>query len=248
MRIREHGFLFASATTLRTRACSFPNVIIGSNGTQPTAAGDYGGTISGGEYTPDRSRWFGFSARISDGVGGYARHHPERATIRRGQRGSAFRRSRNAVYEVVDSNPAAIESAQIPIFLGLTRTIEARTLTLEPRCFFRTNLEIVRSVPEPARSRDSRSRLQTIARRLNDCQLYLPKLEAYPAGTDFVAVSGANFQMRYLPFENVGGGVMVWTARVEYKNGSDWARVYPTSGFQGNTLRLDVIPMGLRGR
>ena len=80
---------------------------------------------------------------------------------------------------------------------------------------------------------------------MSDCSKYVPKLEAFPQPTSFTAVSGANFQMIWIPFYNIGGGTMVWTARVEYKNGSGWVRVSPTSGFDGNNLRLDVIPMGL---
>ena len=38
---------------------------------------------------------------------------------------------------------------------------------------------------------------------------------------------------------------MAWTARIEYKNGADWLRIFPMSGLQGGTVRLDVIPMGL---
>lgn len=222
-----------------------PNVIIGSNGLRATAAGDYGGTVSGGEYAPGSLALVRVFNTNSNGVGGYVPAMPAAQPFDEVSEIALSGGSGVAVYEVVDSNPAAIESAQIPIFLGLPRTIEARTLTLDREVFFgpvSASADASSSQPVP---RFVTTTPSNDCSSLNDCQLYLPKLEAYPAVTDFVAVSGANFQMRYLPFENVGGGVMVWSARVEFKNGSEWARVYPTSGFQGNTLRLDVIPMGL---
>ena len=222
-----------------------PDVIIGSNGKQPTAAGDYGGTISGGESTPGTLALVRIFGTNSDGAGGYAATIPSTQPFDAVSEVALSNGTGTAVYEVIDGNPAAIESAQIPIFLGLTRTIEARTLTLNRDVSFGPISRSSESSPNQPIPRFTVVEPKNDCTSLNDCQLYLPKLEAYPAVTDFVAFSGANFQMRYLPFENVGGGVMVWSARLEYKNGSDWARVYPTSGFQGNTLRLDVIPMGL---
>ena len=65
------------------------------------------------------------------------------------------------------------------------------------------------------------------------CSDFLPKLAADPQPTSFVAFSGAAFQILYIPFDNVGGGVMAWSARIEYKNGADWLRIFPTSGLQG---------------
>ena len=222
-----------------------PDVIIGSNGRQPTAAGDYGGTISGGESMPGTLALVRIFGTNSDGAGGYPASIPNAQPFDAVSEVALSNGTGTAVYEVIDGNPAAIESAQIPIFLGLTRTIEARTLTLNRAVFFGPISRSSESSPNQSIPRFTVVEPKNDCTSLSDCQLYLPKLEAYPAVTDFVAFSGANFQMRYLPFENVGGGVMVWSARLEYKNGSDWARVYPTSGFQGNTLRLDVIPMGL---
>ncbi|HYI92783.1 MAG TPA: IPT/TIG domain-containing protein [Bryobacteraceae bacterium] len=222
-----------------------PDVIVGSNGRQPTAAGDYGGTISGGEATPGTLTLVRILGTNADGAGGYSAPIPNVQPFDAVSEVALSNGSGTAVYEVIDANPAAIEFAQIPIFLGLTRTIEARTLTLNRYVSFGPISRSSESSPNQPIPRFTAVEPKNDCTSLSDCQLYLPKLEAYPAVTDFVAFSGANFQMRYLPFENVGGGVMVWSARVEFKNASDWARVYPTSGFQGNTLRLDVIPMGL---
>ncbi|HYP09745.1 MAG TPA: IPT/TIG domain-containing protein [Bryobacteraceae bacterium] len=217
-----------------------PSVIIGANGLQPTAAGDFGGTVSGGRYGAGGLALVRIAGAGANGAGGYPA-----ASV--GSVSSAFDAVSEvplsggtgvAVYEVIDSNPVAIETAQIPIFIGLPRSIEGYTLTTATEVFF-----------GPI-SPDAVPRFKPVSpgadcTTQSDCSTYVPKLEAYPQHTDFIAVSGANFQIKWIPFENVGGGIMAWSARVEYKSGSGWMRISPTSGLQGNMIRLDIIPMGL---
>jgi uncharacterized protein (TIGR03437 family) len=220
-----------------------PNVIIGSGSQRPTAAGDYGGPVSSGVYEPGSLALVRIVGSDSNGSGGLSAGLVS-ATDDVGQvnlsRGDGI-----LVYEVVDSNPSAVESAQIPVFVGVPRTVEARTITPGRVVFLApisTSSQASANLPIP---RFAATSPMTDCGSDPRCLEFLPKLEAYPQPTSFVAFSGANFQILYVPFDNVGGGIMAWTARIEYKNGVDWLRIFPTSGLQGGTVRLDVIPMGL---
>ena len=222
-----------------------PNVIIGSNGRTPTAAGDFGGRISGGEYQVGSLALVRLNFTDPNGIGGFA------GPVSVGQvfddvgevpmsNGSGY-----VVYEVVDANPSSIESAQIPIFIGLPRTVEARTLTTSRDVFLAPVSTSNQASPSQPIPRFAATNAPSDCTTQTDCDQFQPKLAAYPQPTDFTARSGASFQLLYIPFDNVGGGVMAWTARVEYKTGSDWIRIFPTSGLQGGTVRLDVLPIGL---
>jgi uncharacterized protein (TIGR03437 family) len=215
-----------------------PDVIIGANGLQPTAAGDFGGTVSGGQYAPGALALVRVQGVGSSGAGGYLAGLNGTGPFDSASEIANSNGTAVAVYEVIDSNSQAVETAQIPVFLGVPRQADARTVTIQREVFFGpiggAGAPRFRSVTPG-----------TDCTTLDDCSKYVPKLEAYPQHTSFTAVSGANFQMIWIPFENVGGGTMVWSARIEYRNGSGWLRVWPTSGLQGNNLRLDVIPMGL---
>lgn len=222
-----------------------PDLIIGLNGRQPTAAGDYGGTVSGGEYRSGALALVRILATDQYGNGGYpaVRVSPMTAdSVNEVVLGSG---SGILVYEVVDANPAAIESAQIPIFVGVARTIQAATITPAREVFLAPISTSSLATPNLPIPRFAANLPITDCSSDPNCLDFLPKLAAYPQPTSFVAFTGAAFQIRYIPFDNVGGGVMAWSARIEYKNGSDWLRIYPTSGLQGGTVRLDVIPMGL---
>jgi hypothetical protein len=223
-----------------------PNVIIGANGLQPTAAGDFGGTVSGGQYAPGALALVRILGTNSDGAGGYpAASVNTTGTFNDVSEILLSNGTGVAVYEVVDANPAAIETAQIPVFLGLPRSADARTITTGVDVFLGPASTVAVASPTQPVPRFKRVSASTDCSVQSDCSKFVPKLEAYPRNTSFVAFSGANFQILWVPFENVGGGIMVWSARIEYKTGSGWLRIYPTSGFQGNTIRLDVIPMGL---
>ena len=127
-----------------------PDIIIGSNGRQPTAAGDYGGTVSGGEYASGALALVRILATDQYGNGGYpaARVSATAAdTVNEVVLGGG---SGILVYEVVDANPAAIESAQIPIFVGVARTIQAATITAAARSIPGADLHVEPSQPELA--------------------------------------------------------------------------------------------------
>ncbi len=104
-----------------------PDVVAGSDAIRPTAGGDFGPPASGGTYAPVVNGSL-LLARVrganANGAGGTPVFVP--GAIGSGTvtfnsvsqlpivNGSAY-----VVYEVVDANPSAVESAQFPTFLGL---------------------------------------------------------------------------------------------------------------------------------
>ena len=98
------------------------------------------------------------------------------------------------VYEVVDANPSAVESAQIPVFVGVARTVEARTITPVAKFFSRRSRRRVRRCRTLPIPRFAATSPMTDCRSDPRCLEFLPKLEAYPQPTSFVAFSGAHFR------------------------------------------------------
>jgi uncharacterized protein (TIGR03437 family) len=74
-----------------------------------------------------------------------------------------------------------------------------------------------------------------------DCDQFRPKLVINSALLEFESVQGVPFVRREVIFSNDGGGTLVWTARVEYKNGSDWVQIFPQAGIGGAAVGTMLV-------
>ena len=114
-----------------------PNVVAGSDAVQPTAGGDLGVPASGGAYAPSSNGSLllalvvGADSTGAEGTTGYAPGALGSGTVKFDAttelqlvNGAAY-----AVYEVVDSNPFTLETAQFPTFFGLTANTVQNTVT-----------------------------------------------------------------------------------------------------------------------
>ncbi len=227
-----------------------PDVIAGSDALTPTAAGDLGVPASGGRYAPSSAGSL-LLARVqganSSGAGGAAVYTP-------GPNGSAAVSfdSMNAVtltdgtgvavYEVMDANPSAQESAQFPTFLGLAPFSGDPVITSE----------VVSLAPVSAVM--TATKIDPIPRFVDltapgDCQIigdcgafYYPRLSVNTMPINFTAQSGGAFQVSYAQVNNKGGGHLVWAATVSYAQGSGWLRLDPADGIDNATIRVDGLP------
>jgi uncharacterized protein (TIGR03437 family) len=222
-----------------------PILIAGSNAAQPTVAGLFAGTVSGGRYSQASQtlllgRVFGADP---NGAGGFATtgsatlngtaelNEMTEITISGGMA--------TLVYEVLDSDSTSVESAQIPVFIGLPRSGVERnvqtsvSVSLGPvsTAVSGASGAIPRFIGAPPTS-------DCGARR--DCSAVLPKLEAPPVATDFTLIQGAGVAERFIPFNNSGAEPMPWSARVEYRSGSNWIQLTPTAGSTSGTVRMFV--------
>lgn len=231
-----------------------PNVVTGSDAVKPTAGGNFGFPASGGQYAPGNggslllARVFGTDANGAGGSVAYSPGAPGSGTVTFDTMsavtltgGSGF-----VVYEVVDSNPSVIESAQFPTFLGLapsgngTSTTTSETVSFAPV-----------STVNTATATDPIPRFQQLTAP-SDCSIigdcgaaYFPVLNVPESSLQYTAQSGAGIQTQYVQVQNGGGGAMSWNASIQYTSGSNWLQISPASGTNDATIRVDANPAKL---
>jgi uncharacterized protein (TIGR03437 family) len=229
-----------------------PNVVAGSDAVQPTAGGDFGLPASGGAYAPSANGSLLLAlvpGADSTGAGGSAVFTPGAAgtttfdgvTELQISGGAAY-----AVYEVVDSNPFSLESAQFPTFLGLApNAVTAAVQTGESVSYAPTSGVATASATSPI----PRFVAPTPP---NDCGIvgdcganYFPQLTVNPASLQYTLPAGGLNQTQYVPVKNLGGGVLNWIASLSYTNGSGWLNLMDASGVNNGTVRLDANALNL---
>jgi len=229
-----------------------PNLVAGYDAQVPTAGGDLGLAQAAGQYVPgsgtlllglvtgaDTSGAGGTAVATPTGTAAVALNSVSQVALTGG--------AGYAVYEVLDGNPAAIESAQFPTFIVLTQISGPATagasLTLAP----------VSAVPT-ATATDPVPRFVAVAPSsdctiVGDCQAgYFPKLSVLNNGAlQFTANVGDNLASStdYLFVRNSGGGVMNWSITATYQNGSGWLQFDTSSGQNGGNVEVFAQPKTL---
>jgi len=231
-----------------------PNVVAGSDATQPTAAGDFGPPPSGGVYTPTvngslvLSRVLNTDANGAGGMVVFTPGAPGSGQVQLGSMGevSLANGSGFVVYEVVDANSSVQESAQFPTFLSLPKFSGDTVQTTEDISLAPVSTLFTASTTAPI------PRFISVAPP-EDCTLvgdcganYFPRLHTnVSTPLNFTIPVGGGFQVGYIQVNNTGGGVMDWNVTVKYANGSGWLRLSTTSGANNGTVRVDALPDGL---
>ncbi len=231
-----------------------PDMVAGSGAAVPTAGGDLGTPQAVGQYVPgsgtlllarvlapDTSGAGGFLPAAPAGTGPVALNSVSEVPL---TNGSGF-----AVYEVLDANSAAMESAQIPTFIGLANVtaaaVASESVQIAP---VSTVMTASTSAPIP---RFASVQPASDCTAIGDCNAdYFPKLSVTVASTpiQLTAVAGGALtsQPGYIPIRNAGGGVMAWNATVQYTSGtSGWANLDYTSGVNAGSVRVFVNTAGL---
>ena len=206
-------------------------------------AGDFGGAVTAGEYVPGSSSLFLLRVTGTDanGAGGFPAPLPASVALSEMTEVPITNGTAVAVYEVYDSNPSVTESVQIPTFLAVARSGAARSVTVAREVFFAPlSTESAPSTFAPI-PRFARITPVSDCEITRDCDQFQPKLRIDSALLDFEAVQGLPYVRREVIFSNDGGGTLVWTARVEYKNGSDWVQIFPQSGVGGAAVGTMLV-------
>ena len=228
------------------------DVIAGSDAVQPTVAGDLGGTVSGGSYAPGGAgSLLLVRVRFTDanGAGGQLAYTPGAPGSGTVSFDSASEVPLNngagiAVYEVVDSNPSILESAQFATFLGLapipdgTGPIATEDVSFGPISTIGTATatdpipRFVSAVPP------------SDCPILGDCNAaYFPALSVSAARPlEYTLSAGMAPQTRTVMINNTGGGVLNWTATLSGVTGSGWVAVTPSYGVNGGTVLVTITP------
>jgi len=229
-----------------------PTVIAGSDGVQPTSGGDFGLAVSGGAWAPSDHGSLLLSlvpGAAANGAGGIPAYTPPASSSDpipfdaiselTMSNGSAY-----AVYEVIDSNPSRIETAEVPTFLGLPpdgfRQVQTTNsqITLAPV-----------STVTTASAREPLPRFVAVApttdcNLVGDCSALNPQLTVNPSTLNLTASTPAT-QQSFLYIRNTGGGAMHWTASITYGSGSGWLTLQPASGINNTTMQFFANPAGL---
>jgi uncharacterized protein (TIGR03437 family) len=150
------------------------------------------------------------------------------------------------VYEVSDTNPSLIESVQIPSFLGVARSELARSITITRQIFFSPLSTVAAASPFAPIPRFAAEAPASDCELRGDCQSVQPKLVVNSALLDFEVTQGLPYVRREVIFSNAGGGLMPWTARVEYQTGSNWVQLAPESGLRPVALGVQLILTNLQ--
>jgi len=81
---------------------------------------------------------------------------------------------------------------------------------------------------------------------LNDCTAnYFPRLRVNTQSIPLVASANGIPVVGFLPFQNLGGGALNWTASVSYQTGSGWISLSPASGSGSATVNVRANPANL---
>lgn len=226
-----------------------PDVIAGSSAITPTSAGDLGLNTSGGVYGPNLEGSL-LLARVPNadmnGAGDGPQFNPLSVTQPtwfwsvsevRLQGGQGW-----AVYEVVDSNSRALESAQIPTFVSLPpnspETVASARISFAPI----SNLAVASPSLPILRFRDVTPPNDCTV--LRDCNArYFPRLVVDAPALTFSAPQGRiGFYQKFIRILNESGGAMVWTASIRYITGTGWLKIFPETGVNNASVNLSAMP------
>src|SRR6185437_295459 len=233
-----------------------PDFVAGNDALQPTIGGDLGGTPSAGQYAPGSGTLL--LARVqgadANGAGGNPVSAPTgAATVNFSTAGSVALSggSGYVVYEVVDANPAVVETVQFPTFIGISNITAAatasETVTFAP---VSTVFSASQTAPVP--------RFAAIV-PTNDCSIvgdcsanYFPKTSVSAAPMQLTAVANGGpltSQPGYVPIRNTGGGELDYNVNVTYQSGNGWLLPDATTGQifagGGNSVRFWTNTVGL---
>jgi len=229
-----------------------PDVIAGSNATAQTSIDRFKVPAAAGAHTPTLAGSL-LLARVDGGgsTGGsgspvFAPGPPGSgtATFSTVSEVSLIGGQGVAVYEVMDSNPFAWESAHLPVWVAIpkgdgTPIIATAKVSFAPASTLDTAST---SAPVP-RFREVMPKPDCSITK--DCSLTTlePILSLNKDAVSFTGVAGrAGFYFQTVQVKNTGGGLMLWAASVEYRSGAAWLEVQSFDGIQDGVVQMFAHP------
>ncbi len=215
-----------------------PDFVAGSSAELPTSGGDLGLPQQVGQYVPGSHSLL--LARVqfpnADGSGGLpigtiALNSASEVSLTNG--------SGTVVYEVIDANPSLQESVQFPSFVGLAN-VTAPAVAQETVTFAPVSAVMGASASAPI-PRFAAVAPQSDCTAVGDCDApYFPKLSVLPNSILLTAIAGGAMtsQPGYIPIQNGGGGILNWTASVNYLQGSGWLTLDNLGGQNNGSVRV----------
>jgi uncharacterized protein (TIGR03437 family) len=227
-----------------------PDAIVGSDGSQPTAAGEFATSVFAGTYTPGANQFLliRVNGADSNGAGGtLAFAQPTVATtFGTVTELTVTNGSASVAYEVVDANPVVQESAQMPVFVVVPQTTCPTTLTPT----LSVEMGPVSTV-STATLTDPIPRYVATNPALDctvkgDCgAFYFPQFTVNTAPINLTGSSLGGVQSANVVTGNAGAGLLNFTTSIAYQSGSGWLSVSPSSGANNVTLQVIANPVNL---
>jgi uncharacterized protein (TIGR03437 family) len=230
-----------------------PDMVAGSSALVPTAGGDLGVAQAVGQYVPGSGTLLLVRVQYADatGAGGIPLPTPSGsgpALLDSVSQVPLTNGAGYAVYEVADTNPSVLESAQFPTFVSIPN-VTAAAVTQESLSYAPVSTVMSASMSAPVpRFAAGTGTPPSDCTILNDCQAsYFPKLSIDPMSIQLTAIAGGAMTSPpgYIPVQNASGGIMRWTALVSYTTGSGWLTLSNTSGENNGTVQVYALPKGL---
>lgn len=223
-----------------------PDFIAGSSSTDPTSAGDLGLLPSGGSYGATARGGMLLLARVlnadPNGFGGDPRL-PQSIGFNTVSEVALREGSGVAVYEVLDSNGGAFENAQIPTFIALPRDSGQDGTVATARVSFAPLSNILQASPTAAIPRFRDITPAQDCSLAGDCRAnYFPRLTVDAPPLEFDVTATPGFYQKFLRVLNENSGLMNWTAKIEYKKGDGWLKIFPEAGLNNASLNLTAFP------
>jgi uncharacterized protein (TIGR03437 family) len=228
-----------------------PDMVAGSDAATPTAGGDLGTPQAPGQYLPGSDTLLLVRVPGADatGTGGAPLPPPTGSspvTLNSVSEVALTGGTGYAVYEVVDGSPTAIENAQFPTFLGLS-SVTAPVVAQESVSLAPVSSVATASATAPF-PRFAAVTPSSDCGIVGDCgAAYFPKLSVFNEPVQLSAIAGGAMmsQPGYIYVKNVGGGIMNWTATVNYVDGSGWLSLYQPTNQNSATITVSAQPQAL---
>jgi uncharacterized protein (TIGR03437 family) len=228
-----------------------PDMVAGSDATTPTAGGDLGTPQAPGQYLPGSGTLLLIRVARADatGTGGAPLPGPTGSspvTLNSVSEVALTGGTGYVVYEAVDASPTAIENAQFPTFIGLSNVtapaVAQESVSLAPVSSVGTASA---TAPVP---RFAGVTPNSDCGIVGDCgAAYFPKLSVFNQPVQLAAIAGGAMTgpPGYIYVKNVGGGIMNWTATVNYVDGSGWLTLYEPTNQNSATISVGAQTQAL---
>jgi len=247
-------FLLSYSNVPAGAAIYVPDAVAGSGAIVPTSGGDMGTPAATGQYHPGSQTLLLVRVLNTDatGAGGTLAALPapngSGVLVLNGANpvpltgGAGY-----AVYEVVDANPSAIDSAQIPAFFAIAPntppTATSGSLSLAP---VSTIGSASTSAPVP---RFVAVTPPSDCTAEGDCNAaYYPQLQVTATATPLQATAlagGKKVGVGNIYIRDSRGGVLDWSASVTYTNGTGWVSLTQSIGVDYGLVQVLANPSAL---
>ncbi len=228
-----------------------PDALVGNSGVTPTSGGEFANAVNGGTYTPFSNQLL--LSRVSgadqNGLGGTLVTALPTITTNFTSLteltvtgGAAY-----AVYEVIDQNPLAAESFQVPVFMVTAPNNCAATLQTDLSAELAPISTVSIASATALIPRFIAAALSSDCQQIGDCSgSYFPVLSLSSSPIAFTGTASGVVQNAAVAMTNSGGTQLNLSISIVYQTGSGWLTAAPATIPTGTVLAVAANPASLQ--